>query len=465
MATVLRRGDSVEKILDSGEFEALIGTPESEWLEFKGEIYDLRSEKYCHELAKDVAAMANAGGGLIVLGVATRRDDEHHPEVADAVRIFNLRLANTEQYMAIINARIYPRLTATAVQWKRSLQDAERGLVLISVPDAGEDRPVLVQKIPGENNKVMQVIVACYERRRADTTHYSIQELHAMIKDGRRFAEIDQRLRELSDATHRLDRSLTGNTESEAPAISDGEMRRRIENLLRVVDLEGKPSLVLAARPDTAVQIDSLTLSNSGAVALLLNPPTLRPGGFDLGLYREAPLWQIGRVRRAVNVDDSGLELSRDGSLAFAVSGDADFLCRSTRPGKNRPLRISPLVITEVTYLFCVAYQQALGLMNPRPSKSKFNLEVRNLGDHDDPPELIPERVRDGPSFAEPFVAPYGSESFSCLISSDTPPEVAGFCLLKELYLWFGIPEDRIPYTGGRDGGGQQIVLDQIVRH
>jgi hypothetical protein len=50
----------------------IVGTPESEWVDFKSVPpegpYDLSTDKGKFELAKDVAAFSNASGGLIVCG-------------------------------------------------------------------------------------------------------------------------------------------------------------------------------------------------------------------------------------------------------------------------------------------------------------------------------------------------------------------------------------------------------------
>src|SRR2546430_1840859 len=52
----------------------LIGVLEGRQLEFKKSAYRLDSERGKTEFAKDVAGMANAGGGIIVLGIETERD-------------------------------------------------------------------------------------------------------------------------------------------------------------------------------------------------------------------------------------------------------------------------------------------------------------------------------------------------------------------------------------------------------
>src|ERR1035437_218677 len=54
--------------LEAHDFDALIGVIESEWLDAKETPYHLDSPKQKLELAKDVAAMANASGGITVIG-------------------------------------------------------------------------------------------------------------------------------------------------------------------------------------------------------------------------------------------------------------------------------------------------------------------------------------------------------------------------------------------------------------
>jgi len=54
----------------------LIGVFESQTLEFKLAPYQLGEDPGRAEFAKDICAMANGGGGLIVVGIETERDPD-----------------------------------------------------------------------------------------------------------------------------------------------------------------------------------------------------------------------------------------------------------------------------------------------------------------------------------------------------------------------------------------------------
>ena len=84
--------EDVLSVLDSGEFEELCGAIESEAIEFKGAPYRFDSNKDKIELAKDISALANAGGGIIVMGVRTCATEAHPYEVSDQIRCFEQTL-------------------------------------------------------------------------------------------------------------------------------------------------------------------------------------------------------------------------------------------------------------------------------------------------------------------------------------------------------------------------------------
>ena len=79
--------------------EDLLGLIECDWLDVKSGIYVLDDPAGAEELAKDVAAFANAKtGGLLLVGFATRK--EHDAEVIDRVRPVQKGIVDLDRYSA-----------------------------------------------------------------------------------------------------------------------------------------------------------------------------------------------------------------------------------------------------------------------------------------------------------------------------------------------------------------------------
>ena len=418
-------------------------------------------EFHCHELAKDVTALANAGGGLLIIGLKTRLDDQYSTEVVDEIRPISRNLANTQRYSDTITARTYPPLVATVVEWMPFTQAPDKGLVVIRVPDAGDNRPVLVLKVTDESGKSVAAVVGYYERRRATAGHYTVQQLHAIMKDGARFNTLQARLDSLTDATHRLAdqvRVPAGRPKPPSPEV----IRSRIEALLRDVQLDGKPSIAFAAVPTTLTTVPSLTVSTGGTSELLRDPPILRNGGFGLGYYDSAPLMNSGQTRRAMNEGFKGLELWHDGAFLFVARGDQEFLGWHTTPKENEPFVINTLVVAEATYLFCETYRRLLAMMSPPPEEVRYVLEIRRLDAPGKPPTIRPEKVNRHHDYMMSRVsAPYGGQTFVFFGPAAQPPEQTAFQYLRDFYLWFGIEEDLIPYTGDV-AGSRCVKVDEL---
>src|SRR5258708_7393091 len=93
--------DSLSSLED---VQALIndGTRESEVLEYKTASQPF-SEREKREIAKDVSAMANSMGGMILYGIATNRDDKTLPE-----NIVPIDPKNIETFDRVLNAQVRP---------------------------------------------------------------------------------------------------------------------------------------------------------------------------------------------------------------------------------------------------------------------------------------------------------------------------------------------------------------------
>jgi len=116
MAKHIGRGE-LESILASGDFSRLLGVSETSWLEFKRDPYHLADDRNKQELAKDVTALANADGGIILLGVATTREAAHLGDEVKEIHPFTESLVNPEQYHQILSTWVYPGLFQVEIKW------------------------------------------------------------------------------------------------------------------------------------------------------------------------------------------------------------------------------------------------------------------------------------------------------------------------------------------------------------
>lgn len=76
--------ESARTWLLTGQLARFVGLPESAWLDVKSGPYRLDNPGSAAELAKDVAAFANGGGGLLLVGFSTRREGAR--EIIDKLR-------------------------------------------------------------------------------------------------------------------------------------------------------------------------------------------------------------------------------------------------------------------------------------------------------------------------------------------------------------------------------------------
>jgi hypothetical protein len=114
--------------LAAKQFDALVGVSESAWLDAKESPYFLDGLKQKLELAKDVSALANSIGGIIVLGFATTRDSLTAGERISEVKPFPLDMVNSDRSRKVIQEYVHRRLMwrspcmsrRTATAWQQS---------------------------------------------------------------------------------------------------------------------------------------------------------------------------------------------------------------------------------------------------------------------------------------------------------------------------------------------------------
>lgn len=112
-------------MLASGQPDGMLGVAECAWLDFKETPYALASDKGKFELCKDVAALANAQGGLLICGVTAQKQSNRAQEVATDLKPFPQDRADLDQHIDTLNEYLRPRVIVTC-HWHR---DPERSTV------------------------------------------------------------------------------------------------------------------------------------------------------------------------------------------------------------------------------------------------------------------------------------------------------------------------------------------------
>jgi hypothetical protein len=178
--------DEALTILASGDFEPFIGAPESLEVEFKGEPYQVENESQKFELAKDVSALANTAGGVIVIGARTERDNQSAVDVVAELRPHTSGLVNEHQYEAIVGERVFPSLRQLQVRFFPSAADATRGLLAIDVPPQPEENKYfLVQRpIADGDDRTPGWLVGVAVRGIGRVEVRGIAEVHTLINRG-----------------------------------------------------------------------------------------------------------------------------------------------------------------------------------------------------------------------------------------------------------------------------------------
>jgi predicted HTH transcriptional regulator len=121
------------------------------------------------EFSKDVAAFANAAGGYVLIGLATKPALVRAGEEVEKVRPFSRRLWDEDQHGKILLEWLYPQPKGLNIKWVQYGDDQEKSIGVIFVPPQSErSKPFLITRAIGDK-KSTEVLVG-YVERRLDTT-------------------------------------------------------------------------------------------------------------------------------------------------------------------------------------------------------------------------------------------------------------------------------------------------------
>lgn len=448
--------EEVLNVLANGRFSELIGTIESDVLDFKGAPYRLESTKEKLELAKDVSGLANAGGGVLVMGIGTSVLEGYPHEVADDIRSFTAAMLDVKQYEDVIANWIYPGLNLE-IKWVPSSEDAEKGVAYIRISESEVGRkPFLTVAVLQEDNKKLGNVVGFFQRKGDKVIHWSAEELHHAFRDGRRF---DEHLSEIGETLGKiLSQRKTARPRGVAPDI----VNKRIESAIEAVGLTDSISYVLVSYPDTDVEISGLFESRTSDVVKLIDePPQLRYAGFDISTHERTRIVN-GEFRRSVLKAYKLLEVWRDGMIVFVTDGGEGFLCWGDYRRRDF-LRINTIGLVESVYLFSLFVRKVYELGGVPDSQVQMGLQIRNIPE--DRKYGLPKSTPGGVRWYANVDLAY-TESNEILAEkkahwAQVPAEALAYGTLCDFYARFGVEHEWIPYVKEQDGE-KVIDVDKI---
>lgn len=193
---------SAAALVHAGHARLLIGSFENEWLDAKSAPYRL-DEPGSYELCKDVAAFANAEGGIVVIGAKTKKTPE-----GDRIRSINECLAAdvpVRKWLATVEKRVFPKVDGLSVDFVPG-NSRERGVAMIHIPRQKEiHKPFLVTGT--RNGDRVSELGFTYAIREGEGTRAPrIDILHQLIRAGQGVIGESQALSEVAQVRADVDR-------------------------------------------------------------------------------------------------------------------------------------------------------------------------------------------------------------------------------------------------------------------
>ncbi|MDQ3713707.1 MAG: ATP-binding protein [Acidobacteriota bacterium] len=431
--------EDLEGIINSNNFDKLKGKYESARFECKSQPYLLGDNKNKREIAKDVSSFANTDGGYILIGVKTIKDVTHIGDRIDEIKPFDSNLINKEQVSKVCEDWIYPKPEGLDFFWITSSNDANKGIAVIKIPSQSDRfKPFLIKNVLDEEKQV-EIMFGYAVRVRDNSQPYSLRDLQTLLRSGLNYEQTIQKRFEVLELKIE---SIKENDNSES-------LYERIDRLTKIAvseaDLAKDRFFALTAFTDKPNNLKSFATSENGAKILLGNTPSLRYGGWTLDTHNRPEIIK-GELIRAKEDDYKTIELHRDGTLIFAGAADGRFLSWGKKWGDND--KINQVALIEIIFNFVELYQKVALDLEEKPQNGFIRIELSNMHKGEIKNYLAPYQIDYWATSRDVKVAP--DDSMIKIVKFDFDNFTSGqiaFKVLREIYLWFGFDEGKIPYS------------------
>ena len=201
---------------------------------------------------------------------------------------------------------------------------------------------------------------------------------------------------------------------------------------------------------------------------IIEDPGQIRYAGWDLTTRDRARIVK-GEYLEVASAERKRIRVYEDGTVLVRVSGDEDFLSwgQNTKNFGQAP-RLNTLSLIEFTLNFCKLCSRLVVLMEPQPREVNLKVEIKNAFFGGAKLFLIPYPVSSW-TFTmtdDRHYAPEASMTRKVVFETEklrTSPSTAAYMLLRQIFYWFGVEKDDIPYTSVASNGSRFIDENLII--
>lgn len=346
----------------------LIGQPETSWLDFKDQPYLLEKtfpgrDRQRFELAKDISALANAKGGVVLLGVKTEIEEELQEEVAKELRPIAPGMVNPTQIQAVIWEWIQPKLNIEVQSHSVPGEGGELWSIFV-LPQQERDLPFIVAgEFIGEGRGRNRNLFGVYERVGSQNSPYPTWQVQRWIHDGRYASPEKEEAAPVIPDTELADLTLA----DDLSAIG-GEQAMCYYYIQAIPQGAGLLARFYRGAPDPLH--DALSVI-----------PYLRQGGFHLPSGRDG--LETGRTAgqglRVVWPTNDSLSVT-PGGLTTAIEGQEHLTWASQKVAPEGELWINPLAVVEFALEFWRFYVGQIQSRKEESAGTLWRAGMRSLG-------------------------------------------------------------------------------------
>jgi hypothetical protein len=411
------------------EFDALVREriSERQHLEFK-ETYDIKSRDNKLEILRDIASLANAGGGYLIIGV---KDDgtgkpagyRHHTEDSLA------KMKQSIQQLCLDHiAERIPRLEF------RIRQPGNHPVLVIQIPDSNQ-APHMI-KFDRKTD--------FYTRYGEGKREMSIAEIRRAFQEDRVQLTLDSISHQLAETLRTLSSRETFKIESvpffpSSYADSNNLIQAAYERMS--VEINGKPYFWIAATP-ISLNKDALDVDSPEIRRIINAPPGSRQSGWNMELG--APINNVPDGIERGPKEFEYLALYRNAHMEFWTPLGEHFCWTQKREEFEKRPELYPYPVVEYPVTFLRLYKAIVDLSGLQ-GDFIINLRYLNLKGYRLRP-YAPKTV--GYMFADELM-PFQYEHLPLppfTMSHSFDSDRTAHALLVRVYSAFGLPSNTIPF-------------------